>query len=73
MTSQLTTTQRLAIGFSIPLSLIILIAVIGALRVGVIDTTLSGISEGAAMATEKDPWTRISPSSELTSRASPSA
>lgn len=49
MTSQLTTTQRLAIGFSIPLSLIILIAVIGALRVGVIDTTLSGISEGAAM------------------------
>lgn len=47
--SQLSIAQRLSLGFGLILSLMILITLIGVLRVGFIDETLTAVSEGASL------------------------
>lgn len=49
MQSQLSIAQRLSLGFGLILSLMVLITLIGVLRVGYIDQTLTAVSEGAAL------------------------
>lgn len=49
MFSQLTIAQRLGLGFGLVLSLMVLIALIGINRVGVIDTTLTYVNENATV------------------------
>ncbi|MET0210732.1 MAG: methyl-accepting chemotaxis protein, partial [Burkholderiaceae bacterium] len=44
----MTISQRLALGFGLVLSLMILIALIGIQRVGLIDDTLQSVSQGAS-------------------------
>ena len=48
MSTPLTISQRLALGFGLVLSLMILIALIGIQRVGLIDDTLQAVSQGAS-------------------------
>jgi methyl-accepting chemotaxis protein len=48
MSTPLTISQRLALGFGLVLSLMILIALIGIQRVGLIDDTLQSVSQGAS-------------------------
>ena len=48
MSTPLTISQRLALGFGLVLSLMILIALIGIQRVGLIDNTLQAVSQGAS-------------------------
>jgi methyl-accepting chemotaxis protein len=48
MSTPLTISQRLALGFGLVLSLMILIALIGIQRVGLIDSTLQSVSQGAS-------------------------
>ncbi|OEC36507.1 methyl-accepting chemotaxis protein [Pseudomonas cuatrocienegasensis] len=49
MQAQLSIAQRLGLGFGLILSLMILIALIGVLRVSFIDETLTAVSEGASL------------------------
>ncbi len=49
MQSQLSIAQRLSLGFGLILSLMVLITLIGVMRVGFIDQTLTAVSEGAAL------------------------
>lgn len=49
MSTPLTISQRLALGFGLVLSLMILIALIGIQRVGLIDDTLQSVSQGASL------------------------
>ncbi|MGY8831236.1 MAG: methyl-accepting chemotaxis protein [Pseudomonadales bacterium] len=49
MQSQLSIAQRLSLGFGLILSLMILITLIGVIRVGFIDETLTAVSEGASL------------------------
>lgn len=49
MFGQLTVAKRLAFGFGLIVSLMIVITVIGNQRVGFIDSTLTSVNEGAAL------------------------
>ncbi|MAL98176.1 MAG: methyl-accepting chemotaxis protein [Alteromonadaceae bacterium] len=49
MSSQLSIAQRLGLGFGLILALMILITITGMERVGFIDSTLTSVSEGAAL------------------------
>lgn len=49
MQRELTIAQRLGLGFGLILSLMVLVALIGAQRVGFIDSTLTDVSEGATV------------------------
>ncbi|MGO1234319.1 MAG: MCP four helix bundle domain-containing protein, partial [Marinobacter sp.] len=49
MTGQLTVAKRLALGFGVIVSLMVLISVVGNHQVGFIDKTLTSVNEGAAL------------------------
>ena len=49
MTGQLTIAKRLALGFGLIVSLMVLISVVGNHRVGFIDRTLTSVNEGASL------------------------
>ena len=49
MHSHMSIAQRLSLGFGLILSLMVLITLIGVIRVGFIDATLTSVSEGASL------------------------
>ena len=49
MTGQLTVAKRLALGFGLIVSLLVLVSIVGNHRVGFIDQTLTSVNEGASL------------------------